>query len=77
MRALFSGLPGMILGIALPHQHISWFATRVEAIAVNPSEFSAPTKGKKVTYVSLKQTLTETFKDCGKYCRKYIQAGIL
>src|SRR5690606_4217593 len=26
----FSGLPGMILGVALPHENITWFATKVE-----------------------------------------------
>src|SRR5690606_21076982 len=26
----FNGLPGMILGVALPHFHINYFATRVE-----------------------------------------------
>ena len=30
----FSGLPGMILGIALPHEHITWFATKVEDLRV-------------------------------------------
>ena len=25
----FSGLPGMILGLALPHENITWFATKV------------------------------------------------
>lgn len=25
----FNGLPGMILGIALPHDHVTWFATKV------------------------------------------------
>ena len=24
----FTGLPGMILGLALPHEHVSWFATK-------------------------------------------------
>lgn len=27
---LFSGLPGIILGVVLPHQHISYFATKVD-----------------------------------------------
>lgn len=29
---LFNGLPGMILGVAIPHYHISYFATRFEAL---------------------------------------------
>src|ERR1700733_3300010 len=31
----FSGLPGMILEIALPHQHVTWTATRVQAVKVD------------------------------------------
>jgi GLPGLI family protein len=73
----FSGLPGMILGVALPHQHVTWFATRVQAVQVKPADFNAPAKGKKVTYASLKTTLNETLKEWGKYGRKYIQAAML
>ena len=31
----FNGLPGMILGVALPHYHISYFASRVEISAAH------------------------------------------
>lgn len=31
----FRGLPGMILGIALPNEHISWFASKVELAEPN------------------------------------------
>lgn len=30
----FSGLPGIILGVVLPHQHISYFATKVDTLEV-------------------------------------------
>lgn len=73
----FCGLPGMILGVALPHQHVTWFATRVQAVQINSADFSAPIKGKKVTYATLKTTLNATLKDWGKYGRKYIQAAML
>ncbi|MBW7941719.1 MAG: GLPGLI family protein [Candidatus Kuenenia stuttgartiensis] len=32
---IFNGLPGMILGVALPHEHISIFATKVYSIDVS------------------------------------------
>jgi len=73
----FTGLPGMILGVALPHQHITWFATRVEVIATKPADFAPPTKGKKVNSVALKETLNESMKDWGKYGRIFIQAAML
>jgi GLPGLI family protein len=73
----FTGLPGMILGIALPHQHITWFATKVQVIATKPADFVAPTKGKKLNYVALKESLNESLKEWGKYGRRYIQAAML
>jgi GLPGLI family protein len=74
----FSGLPGMILGIALPHQHVTWFATRVQAIKVDEGALPAPQKGKKVTNASLKETLTESLKNWDrKFARQYIQATLL
>ncbi|MFW2478418.1 MAG: GLPGLI family protein [Sediminibacterium sp.] len=30
----FHGLPGMILGLAIPHYHITYFATRIEPIII-------------------------------------------
>lgn len=41
----FTGLPGMILGIALPHEHVTWFATKVIDVAVPAKEMTSPTKG--------------------------------
>ena len=43
----FNGLPGMILGISLPHQHVTWFATKVSAAPVTASQLKVPSKGKK------------------------------
>jgi GLPGLI family protein len=73
----FTGLPGMILGIALPHQHITWFATKVQAVKVAETEITAPQKGKKVTNPVLKQTLQESLKEWGKEGVNYIQAALL
>jgi GLPGLI family protein len=73
----FTGLPGMILGIALPHQHLTFFATRVEAVGVSDSELAPPGKGKKVNNITMQQTLEESLKDWGKYGRRYIQAMML
>src|SRR5260221_14129933 len=69
----FTGLPGMILGVSLPHQHITWFATKVQAVKVADTEITAPQKGKKVTNPALKQTLQESLKEWGKAGRNYIQ----
>ncbi len=73
----FSGLPGMILGVALPHQHVTWFATKLSAEPPKPSDLKIPTKGKTLNNSALKQTLEESLKDWGKYARKYIVDAML
>jgi GLPGLI family protein len=73
----FTGLPGMILGVAMPHQHVTWFATKVEAIPVADAQLTPPQKGKKTDVVKLKETLTSAFKDWGKYAQRFIQATLL
>jgi GLPGLI family protein len=69
----FTGLPGMILGISLPHQHITWFATKVEAIRVSESQLEPPVKGKKIDNAALRQTVQPRMKDWGKQGREYMQ----
>ena len=69
----FTGLPGMILGVSLPHQHISWFATRVEATPVTEAQVEPPVKGKKTDNTGLQQTVQSRLKDWGKQGREYIQ----
>jgi GLPGLI family protein len=73
----FCGLPGMILGVALPHQHVTWFATKLIADPLKPADFKIPTKGKVATNASLKETLKESLKDWGKYADKYVQQIML
>lgn len=67
----FGGLPGMILGVVLPHQNISWFAKSVLDKPVSNSLLIPPVKGKSITtselYNTLKSTLTEgNFKTFGE-----------
>jgi GLPGLI family protein len=74
----FGGLPGMILGIALPHQHLTWFATKVQAVKVDDSEIAPPLKGKKVNTPGLQQTLQESLKDWDKkYARRYLEFTLI
>jgi GLPGLI family protein len=73
----FSGLPGMILGIALPHEHITWFATKVEAVSVPEAQVAAPAKGKRVNNSGLQETILKSLKDWGKQGRLYMQEVML
>lgn len=63
----FTGLPGMILGLALPHENITWFATKVTEVAVPEKDLAAPIKGKPVDNKKLTEILLEALKDWGKY----------
>jgi GLPGLI family protein len=73
----FSGLPGMILGISLPHEHVSWFATKVEAISVPDSQLAPPVKGKKTDNNSLTENVRRGMKDWGKEGQRFMRAALL
>lgn len=49
----FSGLPGMILGVVLPHDHVSWFATKIIEETIPMKNLQVPVKGKQVTFKEL------------------------
>ncbi|MDR6785915.1 GLPGLI family protein [Pedobacter africanus] len=55
----FTGLPGMILGVALPHDHITWFAKTVTDKSVPENEIRPPVKGKPVDNKGLMETINK------------------
>jgi GLPGLI family protein len=69
----FMGLPGMILGIAIPHEHITWFATKVYAETIKDIDLTPPVKGKKATSTSLQSILQERAKDWGNWWKPYFK----
>lgn len=73
----FTGLPGMILGVSLPHQHISWFATKVEGIPVAESQIEPPAKGKKVDNAGLLLAVKPILKNWRKIGQQYLEAIVL
>ncbi len=73
----FSGLPGMILGLAIPREHVTWFATKLYAVPVKETDLKIPTKGSKITNKALKDNLRANLKDWGKYGERYIKAALL
>jgi GLPGLI family protein len=73
----FTGLPGMILGISIPHEHLSWFATKVYTDVISEKELIPPAKGKKVTNITLLALLKDRMKDWGRWATKNIQAVML
>lgn len=73
----FSGLPGMILGLAIPHEHITWFATKLYAVPVKETDLKAPQKGTKTTNAAMKDNLRSNLKSWGKYGERYIKAALI
>jgi len=73
----FSGLPGMILGLALPHDHISWFAKTVTDKTVDPSLIVPPVKGKPTNNKGMLVIINEAMKDWGSYGKYYLKALML
>ncbi|HEY4196956.1 MAG TPA: GLPGLI family protein [Mucilaginibacter sp.] len=70
----FSGLPGMILGVALPHENITWFATRIIDMTLAPNVVVPPKKGKPMDSKGFKAALQSTFKDWGTEAPFYSKA---
>jgi GLPGLI family protein len=68
----FNGLPGMILGIAIPRINTTWFATKLELVSVKPEDITPPKKGKKVSNKELMAQLQTAMKDWGKFGKRNI-----
>ncbi len=73
----FSGLPGMILGLALPHENVTWFATKVTDAPVAETSLRAPVKGKVTTSAALKTTLTKAMEGWGEYGKRFFKIYLL
>lgn len=70
----FNGLPGMILEVALPHENLAWFATKVTDTTLPPNTVVPPKKGKATNNNDLKATLHKATKDWGKWADRYLKA---
>ncbi|GAA4455369.1 GLPGLI family protein [Rurimicrobium arvi] len=68
----FSGLPGMILEIAIPRLYTTWIAQSVVLEAVGPDKLGVPEKGKKIAMKDAESTIRESTKNWGKFAEKYI-----
>lgn len=73
----FSGLPGMILGVALPYENTTYFATEVDDRPVSAEELEPPKKGKAVNYRELRAELEASLDDWGDYAKPIFKAMLL
>ncbi len=69
---MFSGLPGMILELAVPRLYTTWVAQKVELIQPKDSDFSIEEKGKKATQAEMVGALSESFARWGKMASRNI-----
>ncbi len=73
----FAGLPGMILGVALPYENTTYFATSVEDRPVTAQELEVPKRGKAVNYGQLRAELEASLKNWGDYAQAILKAMLL
>jgi len=64
---LFSGLPGMILGLAIPRYYTTWFATRIEIANIDETGIIPPSGKKNKLYnkKELAEILFKRYKEAG------------
>lgn len=66
----FSGLPGMILGLAIPRLHTTWYATKLQLTDVTDKDLLAPKRGKKLTGAAYRTRVNDLMKDWGEDAAK-------
>jgi GLPGLI family protein len=66
----FGGLPGLILGLAIPRLYTTWFATKLELTEPTTAQLNPAQKGKKVNWNQLYVELSKSFKEWGKEGQK-------
>lgn len=74
---MFSGLPGMILEIAIPRLHTTWIATKVELVTPKQEELKAPEKGKKTTQEEMYKDLMTSISKWGSWGQRSIWWSML
>lgn len=73
----FGGLPGMILGLAVPRLHVTWFATKVELTPPTEAMLTPKQKGKAITWEAYQKDLNKAVDDWGKYGSKVMWSSLL
>jgi GLPGLI family protein len=62
----FGGLPGMIMGLAIPRMYTTWFAIKLELSEPSLQQLNPVQKGKKVNWMQLNAELKKGMKEWGK-----------
>ncbi|WP_336513947.1 GLPGLI family protein [Pollutibacter soli] len=59
----FGGLPGMILGLAIPRMHTTWYATKLEVREITTKEAAVPKEGKKFNEKQFRVEMQDILKE--------------
>lgn len=73
----YTGLPGMILGLAFPRFFTTIFATRLELVTLKPNDLVPPAKGKKTSRTEMFTQVKAATKDWGDEWQKYFWQAVL
>jgi len=75
----FSGLPGMILELAIPRLYTTWTATKLESLTpADEKKLVPPTKGKKANEKEMTEKIKDGIKDWGdKYYHRAVWFAVL
>lgn len=66
----FTGLPGMILGLAIPRMHTTWYATKLQLVEISDADLALPKKGKKFGGADFRKQLKDILKDSDDYTKR-------
>jgi GLPGLI family protein len=66
----FCGLPGMIMGLAIPRLHTTWYATKLQLVEVTGKDLETPKKGKKFTGNEYRLQVKDILKNWGDWGAK-------
>jgi GLPGLI family protein len=72
----YNGLPGMILGVALPHENVTWFATKVTEASAPQNDILPPKKGKATNEKDFWKTLQDASENWG-WAKIYLKEFML
>jgi hypothetical protein len=56
----------MILGLAIPRLHMTWYASKLELIDVKETDLAVPKKGKPINNKDLQKQLTKPDEELGR-----------
>jgi GLPGLI family protein len=66
----FVGLPGMILGLAIPRLYMTYFATKIDPVTPLEDAFNPKIKGTTTNYTSIVKEVLKATKEWGNYGSK-------